>query len=1231
MASDLAIRFFSLNVRGIRAKNKRKTVFDLLKRNKYDAICLQESYITKEVSEDWKKEWGGELMFSVGTAHSGGLVILLRKGFSCSCDVIYESERLLAVNVDIGGKSVVVINAYAPNTIIEKNTFFEKTIDVINNLRVDDLILCGDFNCVLNNNMDIISGEKHAAGMVEKFNDVLNRCDLQDVWRLFHLDEKEYTWSKRNPFIARRLDYVLSSSNVFDKVINCDIVSVPMSDHRGCLLVLKFTDTVRGPGYWKFNNSLLQDLNFVNQMNDVIEDYFLENSNDDDFQMLWELLKLRIKDFCISYSTMKSIERKNNLMNLYNKLNAIDIEIGKKPDCLHLQGECERIKLEIELLEQYKARAAQTRARVKWIESGEKNTKYFLNLEKSKANGKIMDCVKNENGNIVTKQSDIMKVQQNYFANLYKKKVDGLDMTDKIDRFLNNTSLPNLLQEQRDCCEGEVSVGELLSALKQMKNGSAPGNDGITIEFLKCFWSRIQHLVTASFNFAFVSGSLSLSQRRAIITLIHKGKDLPRNELGNWRPISLTNSDYKLLAKCLALRLNTVIRDLVSEDQVGYIKGRSVSTLLRLIDDVSDHLNEQNKPGLLVTVDYTQAFDSISKDFMLCAFEKFGFGPDFLQWVRILMSDAESCIQYCGWMSEFFKAESGIRQGCPFSPLAFILAVEILAIKIKDVKDIKGIRTHVDEFVKITLYADDITLFLSDENEMHIALDIISQFSVFSGLYMNKRKSEAMWLGSKKNCTDTFFDFVWKKQLKILGVYFSNDKCASMVAENWTNRLENVKRLIVVWEKRNLSIIGKICIVKTFLLSQFVYVMQALVVPDKVLTELNCLLFRFLWRKKDCNRRAFEKVKRTVVCNNFENGGLNMIDVRQMQVSFLLQWVVRCCNAQPHEKWSVLPTFLFSHLGLNNACFYSNVKSSTFRGFEYVKSFFWRTVLKTWLDNNRHNTDDSVCTLLWNNVNVMYAGNVLFFPDWIAGGYMHVNDVTDLNGFYSYKDICAVLGNSPSRILEYTAVRAAVARFIAKFSCNVAKGKAEDFPLFNSKRLLKSREFRQELVAMKSSQPCSVGFWKRKFNIEIDDSYWAIANNSTCEVRLLVLHWKILHNIYPTNILLCKMKVRENNKCFYCNDIVDVVEHFFFHCPVIKKFWLEVEQFIRIYVEANIKLGVSDVLFGITHFSTISKDKLKKINHIILIAKMCVSIFKKTESVYSPMTIFERQLALRKV
>ena len=82
--------------------------------------------------------------------------------------------------------------------------------------------------------------------------------------------------------------------------------------------------------------------------------------------------------------------------------------------------------------------------------------------------------------------------------------------------------------------------------------------------------------------------------------------------------------------------------------------------------------------------------------------------------------------------------------------------------------------------------------------------------------------------------------------------------------------------------------------------------MQALVVPDPVLTQVNRILFRFLWRKKDCNRKAFEKVK-TVVCGALENGGLNMVDLKQMQAAFLLQWVGRLFQAQALDKWSHVP------------------------------------------------------------------------------------------------------------------------------------------------------------------------------------------------------------------------------------------------------------------------------------------------------------------------------------
>ena len=193
-----------------------------------------------------------------------------------------------------------------------------------------------------------------------------------------------------------------------------------------------------------------------------------------------------------------------------------------------------------------------------------------------------------------------------------------------------------------------------------------------------------------SYNESFDKGKLSSSQRRAIITLIHKGKDLPCKVLGNWRPISLTNTDYKILAKTLALRLQKVIPDLVFEDQVGYIRGQNI-TIIRLIDDVIEYIKINNRDGVMLALDFSKAFDTISKDFLIEVFNKFGFGEMFTRWISTLTNDTESSIQYSGWLSEFFPVNSGIRQGCNFSPLAFVLAVELLAIKIRQCSKIKGI------------------------------------------------------------------------------------------------------------------------------------------------------------------------------------------------------------------------------------------------------------------------------------------------------------------------------------------------------------------------------------------------------------------------------------------------------------------------------------------------------------------------------------------------------------
>ena len=157
-----------------------------------------------------------------------------------------------------------------------------------------------------------------------------------------------------------------------------------------------------------------------------------------------------------------------------------------------------------------------------------------------------------------------------------------------------------------------------------------------------------------------------------------------------------------------------------------------------------------------------------------------------------------------------------------------------------------------------------------------------------------------------------------------------------------------MKRIINAWEKRNLSIAGKVCIIKTFLISQLV-----LVVPDPVLTQVSRILFRFLWCKKDCNRKAFENVKRTVVCGALGNGGLSMIDLKQMQAAFLLQCVGRLFQAQALDKWSHIYKNIFAPFGDKCLCFFSNLKSDAFKGLQMITLTFG-TLLKTWLGLNYH-------------------------------------------------------------------------------------------------------------------------------------------------------------------------------------------------------------------------------------------------------------------------------------
>ncbi len=1136
-----------------------------------------------------------------------------------------------------------ICNIYAPNIDSEKCTFFQHAQDAITSDcdRLDRCCIVGDFNTVSNNNLDIIAGNPHNSTTVTSFQTFMTQLNLYDIWRIFHLDSKEFTWNRSSPFIARRLDYILCSESVSSLATSSDIISIPGSDHKGVELCIQLSEVKRGPYRWIFNEALLTKPTYIQLIHGIIEDVKVQ-TNLTNGQLRWDYCKKRIKEETIQFCKMQPKNPHRSILDIKSELECWERRLASLPDDLLLQSKCIALKKELELLTAKLAKGAQIRSRIKWVEEGERNSKYFFSLEKSRAKSKIISSLTTESGEHLTDQQAILDYQYQYYKNLYAKKFDFDSRNDEFKEMMRNSVIPQIPEPSKPLCEGTVSLEEAEYSLKQMNTNSAPGSDGLTVEFYRKFWDKIGPLVIESFEVAHASGSMSVSQRRGIITLIHKDKDLPRDLLNNWRPITLTNVDYKILAKCMARRLQNVLKTYIDEDQVGYIKGRSITTVVRLIDDVLEYVRYRNETGIIIAIDYTKAFDSINKQFICKALQCFGVGPSFLQWVSVLMKDTESCIQYNGWTSPYFHTARGVRQGCPLSPLLFITAVELLGILIRQNNQLSGIKVPDWQAggnkreVRIAQYADDTTFFTSDFASCELALTLVERFALVSGLHLNKRKTKGMVIGAQIAGSKPL-DLCWVPEggyLKILGIYFSASKPASDIELNWENRMHKMNRIICQWHKRDLSIMGKILIVKTFLISQLVYIMQAISIPDEILKTINTMIFRFIWKRKFSNKKAFEKVKRDIIIGEYELGGLKMIDVFDLQHSFDILWVKRLVQ-NSSSLWAQIHQFCYKAHGRVLGAFRSNCDVNSFKGLSEVPLPFWQKLLKTWLKYNVQYSYKDISPVnplnenLWNNHEVMYKGAALYFKNWAERGIICLADLVKDGEFMSCQEVSSIVGNHAQVSLQYNAVINAIPAEWQDYFCNPAV--PQRVPLFWDDQLtrLNAKQIRRHLVGARYKTSHGELFWSKKYEgFAVTKDHWMMARHCTREIRLQVLAWKLLHNIYPTSVLLCKMGVTESNQCRYCPGVTDFVEHFFYTCRISQTLWTNVAKMLTMLTGNCIHLSEQKVLFGVTHEELPSKDMRHVVNLCILIGKMCISKYKYGSS-FNIICIFESEMFMR--
>ena len=201
---------------------------------------------------------------------------------------------------------------------------------------------------------------------------------------------------------------------------------------------------------------------------------------------------------------------------------------------------------------------------------------------------------------------------------------------------------------------------------------------------------------------------LCVSQRQTIIKLVEK-PNTDKRYISNWRPISLLNFDLKIISKSLATIVKKVLSNLVDARQTMSVNERSIGESGRLMDGVIKVCDLQKISGYLLTIAFEKVFDSLNHKFLI-ALTKYGFGEDFIDWIKILSTNQESCEINRGRTTTSFHLERGARQGDPISAYLFVLALKLFFISIKSDKNIYGINTFNHEFL-YTTYADDTIFF----------------------------------------------------------------------------------------------------------------------------------------------------------------------------------------------------------------------------------------------------------------------------------------------------------------------------------------------------------------------------------------------------------------------------------------------------------------------------------------------------------------------------------------
>ena len=1180
-------------------------VFSHIQQLKGDICFLQETHIRTTQLSRIKKPWMGHLFHSKFSETARGAAIIIHRNiaFELNTTVSDPNGRYVIVTGKLQNTPVVLASVYAPTW--DDDRFISNFFSSIPNLNDYQIIIGGDFNLVQNLALDKSSNKQTSlskSAKVLKYH--ADQLGLSDPWRSRFPTQKAFSFFSPVHHSFSRIDFFLIDNTLLHNVQSCDYHSIVISDHAPTSIEINFPHGRPPSRFWRFSPQLMSEPSFKDLLTSQIKFFFETNDTPDiDSNILWETFKAYLRGQIISYvSNYRKLEQ-SQLIQISTDVRSLDDQYSVNPSPA-LYTKRLQLQAQYDLLSTGKVERQLLQSRQRYFEQGDKAGKLLAYQAKVANASRLIPRIQMPDGEIVTDPAKISKTFSDYYTNLYASETCTQDWEEPNP--LDNLEYPQVGENLINGLGAPLTVLEVSEAIKSLQSGKSPGPDGYTTEFFKTFSDALAPILVRVYNDAFSKGRLPPSLSEASITLLLK-KDKDPLLCSSYRPISLLNVDFKIMAKALASRLQRVLPDLVDNDQTGFIPGRlSTSNTRRLFNIIYSPASDS--PELVSSLDAEKAFDRVEWRYLFYILDKFGFGPNFISWIKLLYSSPVASVNVNGVKSDQFPLSRGNRQGCPLSPSLFALVVEPLAIWLRREERFQGI-TRFGTTHKVSFYADDLLLYISNpSSSIPAILNILDNFKRLSGYKLNLQKSEYFPVNDLADRIP-HSSFPFKKAVegfKYLGIIVTKT-FTELFAKNFSPLVERFKEDLARWSTLPLSLLGRVNLIKMVVLPRFLYPFQhiPIFINKSFFSTIDRLIKSFLW----CNKRA--RIRASVLQLPKSEGGLALPNLRHyywasnihkiifwnsnLSSDIQPQWAKMEANSSNLSLWSVV----CSQLPLP-------VKRLS-------KNPIVVNTLKIWAQFRKQFglLGPSKLAPVYKNHCFLPSCTDPVFRIWSDKGLRSINDLYTDNVFSSFADLSNKFGLPNSHMFRFFQIRHFIQNQNPQFPNRPPDSMLDSFlSLEAGIRKLTSIIYDVISGVIPSRLESLRAAWDQDLGIVMSDDQWEqaldLVHTSSICARHKLLQCKILHRVHYTNAKLARIYPDRSDACNRCKQSPADYMHMFWSCPKLTTFWSAVFNSLGAVLGEPVDLDPLTALFGIPLMPNVSSSARRIIAFTTLLARRLI-------------------------